>query len=298
MMSNPESKGGVHPRLAVNLFQTIRNSPRTTHKVAVVDGQINRSLEYIKAMLATKISELYPLHWKTLGTKDQLKEMRLIPVRSVDNVTATNDHLPPDTTLEEVLRLRKIKVHVFPYLAQSMVSEKAVCGGQYAFGFYIAARYAADYHVMMYLDGDTILQEQSKTVPEAMYDRLFGQGNSKICVGNSFHLVEQYVSPENDSPERVLECAHDLHLDVARRKSLVEECAWDQGHVVARSDSVHEFSVHFVGTLSNYLPSGVHNCHPRHSGYKFLESEMVQVHLRNREKKPECACFVDPKTTK
>ena len=73
----------------------------------------------------------------------------------------------------------------------SLLFEKSVCG-QYPFTSYLAARYAADYLVMSFVDSDTVLIEILRTQQNVLYDGFFSKKSTR-CAGNRFRLIEQYV---------------------------------------------------------------------------------------------------------
>jgi hypothetical protein len=150
----------------------------------------------------------------------------------------------------------------------------------------------------MYVDGDTAMIEgnNKRTLNEIIYDRFFGQNSSK-CAGHRMRLIEQYVKPEYNNIEKVLQCTQNLALDKKKWQYALKNCHLKEGHIVARTDSVYAFSVHHPDTLANYLPEGVEDCITRGKTvtprYFLGEDEFVQLHLRNRERKAECACFLN-----
>ena len=311
MTSDKLSKGGIHPRLASNLFHLIRNAPGTTHIVAVVDGQAQRSYKELLALLNTNISELFKVYGnRVFGNAGKLDDQDLIPISSMNLMNSNSSQSP--MTLLELLRLRNIKIHMVPIITPSLVFEKTVCGGQYSFAIYLAARYSADYQVIMYVDGDTAMIEgnNERTLNEILYDRFFGRKSSK-CAGHRMRLIEQYVKPEYNNNESVLQCTQSLALDKRKWQYALKNCNLKEGHIVARTDSVYAFNVHHPDTLPDYLPEGVKVCIIRGGwnrqkaaldngtideyapGYFLGEDEFVQLHLRDRERKTECACFMN-----
>jgi hypothetical protein len=138
--------------------------------------------------------------------------------------------------------------------------------------------------------------ESSDTLQTVLYNRFFSKQSTK-CAGHRLRLIEQYVKPENESIQKVLQCTQDLSSDRVKWKYAMENCHLKEGHVVARSDSIYAFSVHHPDTLPDYLPTGVEDCitpgNEETDRYFLKESEFVQLHLRNRERKPECTCFVN-----
>ena len=304
MKKNDSSMGGVHFRLVSNLFHLIRNAPGSTHMIAVVDGQAKRTYSRMVTLLNSKISDLYPTYGKVIF--DSIPQLHsagtdLIPIGSMANKSSNYVRWTSDVTLMEVLRQREIKIHIVPIVTPSMAFEKNVCGGQYTFTAYLAARFAADYQVMMYIDGDTAMVEHGKndsssTLQSILYDRFFSNKSSK-CSGHRLRLIEQYVKPADESVERVLQCTHDLSSDTKKWKYAMENCHLKEGHIVARTDSIYALSVHHPDTLPGYLPKGVEDCitkgNKETDRYFLKASEFVQLHLRNRERKPECACFAN-----
>jgi len=290
-----ESKGGIHPRFVSNLFHLIRNAPGSTHLMAVVDGQVRRTYEEIVKLLNSRVSDLYPTHGSIVFDHvEELKKRELIPIGKMDAKKGLRAET--DLTLMELLRLRGIKIHLVPITTPSMAFERNVCGGQYSFAPYLAARFAADYQVMMFIDGDTAMVEGSTTLQTVLYDRFFSEKSSK-CAGHRLRLIEQYVKPEYENIEKVLQCTQDLSSHRDKWAYAMENCHLKEGHVVARTDSIYAFSVHHPDTLPGYLPKGVEDCitngNKETDRYFLKESEFVQLHLRNRERKPECTCFVN-----
>merc|ERR550539_464931 len=249
MLTSESSHGGIHKGLLVSLFHFIRNAPKSTHIIAVVDGQINRTKSRIIHMLHMKISELYPKYGTaTFSDVDEMKKLNRIPISDMDKVPVGEN----DMTLVELLHIRGIKILLVPVATPLYAFEHSVCGGQYTFTPYLAARYAADYNVMMYADGDTAMLEKDRTLQEILYRRLFSDENSK-CVGHRMRLIEQYVAPENE--EHALQCVHNLASNSALLNYATSNCLLAPGHIVARTDSIYAFNVHHPDTLSNHVPS-------------------------------------------
>ena len=187
---------------------------------------------------------------------------------------------------------------MIPIITPSLVFERTVCGGQYTFPPYLAARFAADYQVMMFIDGDTALIESKpdKTLNEILYDRFFSEESSK-CAGHRLRLIEQYVKPEHETVEKVLQCTQALSSDKEKWAYAMKNCNLKEGHIVARTDSIYAFSVHHPDTLPEYLPEGLDDCiapgNKENDRYFLTANEFVQLHLRDRERKAECTCFVN-----
>jgi len=295
MIVDEESSGGVHFRLLANLFHLVRNAPNSTHFIAVVDGQANTSYGVLQDLLRMKIKDIYPEYGAIFSnSKKNVQERLLIPVHMMKG-PKTNK--VGDLTLMELLRMRKIKLHVVPIATPSLAFERSVCGGQYSFAAYLAARYAADYHVMMYVDGDTAMIEGSnKTLQEILYNRFFSKNASK-CAGHRIRLIEQYVKPEDESIDRVLQCTEEVALDKDKWKYAMDNCHLKEGHIVARTDSIWAMSVHHPDTDMNFVPDGVEDCitpgNKENDRYFLKPDEFVQLHLRNRLRKDECVCLLN-----
>jgi len=295
MLKDEKSNGGVHFRLVINLFHLIRNAPDSTHIIAVVDGQLNRTVSRILGLLHMKVGELYPEYGTAVFSDvDEMKRFNLIPIKEMEKKSKIS--FSPDLTLMELLHIRGINILVVPIPTPSIVFERSVCGGQYAFAPYLAARYAADYQVMMFIDGDTAMIEREHTLQQVLFNRFFSKHGTK-CAGHRLRLIEQYVKPEFDNTEKVLQCTHDLVSDKAKWKYAMENCHLKEGHIVARTDSIFAFSVHHPDTLTAFTPRGIEDCissgNIENDRYFLKESEFVQLHLRDRERKPECSCFVN-----
>lgn len=309
MEADKLSQGGIHPRLVSNLFHLIRNAPGSTHMIAVVDSQAQRSYDVMASLLNMSVTDLFQVYGnRVFGNAGTLNDQGLIPISSMN---AKNIRSSVRTmTLMELLRLRNMKIHMVPIITPSLVFEKTVCGGQYTFTPYLAARYSADYQVIMFIDGDTAMIESSnkRTLNEILYDRFFGEKSTK-CAGHRMRLIEQYVEPEYNSNEGVLQCTQDLALNEKKWQYALNNCQLKEGHIVARTDSVYAFDVHHPHTLADYLPEGVDDCIfpdswtklqdalsdniPYAERYVLGEDEFLQVHLRDRKRKEECACFLN-----
>jgi len=260
-------------------------------------------------LLNTSVSDVFKVYGdKVFGNAGTLNDQDLIPISSMNSKNVRSS--VRSMTLMELLRLRNMKIHMVPIITPSLVFEKTVCGGQYTFAPYLAARYSADYQVIMFIDGDTAMIESSnkRTLNEIIYDRFFGRKSTK-CAGHRMRLIEQYVRPEYNSNEGLLQCTQDLALNEQKWQYALNNCHLKEGHIVARTDSVYAFNVHHPDTLADYLPEGVEDCifpHnftmlqvglsdniPSAERYVLGEDEFVQVHLRDRQRKAECACFLN-----
>ena len=300
MLQNPNSNGGVHFRLVSNLVHLIRNAPKSTHMIAVVDGQAIHTLKVLRKLLHSKISDLYPAHAQSIYQNyDLLKKKEYISITQIKKMKLpkVNKRHLSELTLHDVLRLREIKIHLVPITTPLIAFEKSVCGIQYAVTSYLAARFAADYQVMMYIDGDTaMIEHSSQTLQEILYKRFYSQ-HSYQCVGHRFRLIEQFVRPEDESPDRVLECARQLSTNMTKWDYVNKNCNLKEGHIAARTDSIYELNVHHPDTLPHYLPPGLKDCiskgNKETQEYFFGQDEIVQIHLRNRQRDASCTCFKD-----
>lgn len=113
-------------------------------------------------------------------------------------------------------------------------------------------------------------------------------------------MIEQYVSAEYDNTEGVLACTADITSDMSKWNYAMRNCDLKEGHIVARTDSIFAFNVHHPDTLPKYVPTGVEDCitpgNKRDNRYFLTETEFVQLHLRDRQRKEECTCFVNQET--
>lgn len=293
MIENEKSQGGIHQRFLINLFHLIRNAPHSTHLIAVVDGQANRTYQQLQKLLDTDISLLYPRYASIFRNTMNLQKFMLLELTGI-GVKGSSSNSQSDFTLREILQIRGIKIKLVPYIMPNIAFEHSVCGGQYAFAPYLAARYAADYDVMMFVDGDTAIVENSKTLQEILFNRFYSKESSK-CAGHRLRLIEQYVKPEYDSVDRILQCSIDLKSDRNKWDYVMKNCHLKEGHIVARTDAIYAFSVHHPDTIEKYLPDGLKDCitpgNLENDIYFLKEDEFVQLHLRDRERKEECSCF-------
>lgn len=290
------SKGALHFRLLVNLYHLIRNAPHSTHMMAVVDGQALASYNAMQEIINTKVKDIYRSYADVFTDTYFLNKNGLIPKYTMNN-KENKKGKDSDMTLGDLLRSRGIRLHIVPIVTPSLSFEKSVCGGQYAFTAYLAARFAADYHVMMYLDGDTAMIEGSnRSLQDILFERFFSRYSSK-CAGHRLRLIEQYVKPEDDRTERVLQCSADVSLNESKWNYVNKNCHLKEGHIVARTDSILAMSVHHPDTDTNYTPKGVEDCitkgNQEDDRYFLKADEFVQLHLRNRLRKDECVCFAD-----
>lgn len=294
VQNDPDSKGGIHFRLVVNLFHLIRNSPQSTHMMAIVDGQARTTHRAMQALLSTKLEDVFH-SYSNVFTEGYLKNTSKLISKYSMKGKLNQDTKPSEMTLAELLHLRGIKIHIVPITTPSLTFEKSVCGGQYTFAAYLAARFAADYHVIMYVDGDTAMIEGSeRSLPEILYDRFFSKNSSK-CAGHRIRLIEQYVKPEDDRVERVLQCSEEASLNKAKWDYANANCHLKEGHIVARTDSIWAMSVHHPDTDIDFVPEGIEDCispgNKENDRYFLKADEFVQLHLRNRIRKDECVCF-------
>ncbi|KAL7472052.1 hypothetical protein ACHAXS_012364 [Conticribra weissflogii] len=299
MAIKPSSRGGIHSRLLVNLYHLIRNAPKSTHMIAVVDGQMQRSYQYLQTILNERISILYPWYWRALRSiRNDTDSTELIPMSEMNLNTTTSllSSTAVDITLMELMRLRGMKIMLVPVPTPTLIFEKTVCAGQYSFASYIAARYAADYQVMMFVDGDTALIEKNQTLQRIFYDRFFSEKSSR-CAGHIFQMLEQHVEPSHNIEGSVLECTNDVSSNPHKWDYMMKHCSLKRGHIVTRTDSLYSLNVHHPDTLPEYTPLGVEDCitpgHEWSERFYLLESEVVELHLRDSMRKEECACFVN-----
>lgn len=293
-----DKKGGLHFRLLVNLFHLARNAPNSSHMMAIVDGQARASFKAMQVILNTKLQDLFDSYGNVFTNNYTLDKDELIPIANMKG-NASKRIKASSMTLKELLRSRGISLHIVPVASPSLSFEKSVCGGQYTFAAYVAARYAADYHVMMYIDGDTAMIEGSSgSLRDVLYDRFFSEKSTK-CAGHRIRLIEQFVKPEDDKIKRILQCTEEVALDANKWKYLNDNCHLKEGHIVARTDSILAMSVHHPDTDTKYTPEGIEDCitpgNKENDRYFLKSNEFVQLHLRNRLRKDECVCFADVK---
>jgi hypothetical protein len=155
--------------------------------IAVVDGQANQSYHNLLELLDTKISVLYPTYGKVFEqTLTSFNSLSLIPISKMSQRSRfLRSFSGSDMTWMELLCYRKIKIQMVPIITSSLAFENSVCGGQYPFASFLAARHAADYHTIMFIDGDTAMVEKSKTLQSVLYDRFLSKNSSK-CAGHRF----------------------------------------------------------------------------------------------------------------
>jgi hypothetical protein len=296
MKKNKDSNGGLHFRLLVNLFHLARNAPNSSHMMAIVDGQVHTSFNAMKKILTMKLDDVFKSYGEVFTDYYFLSYEGLVP-KSTMKGKANKKSKKSKMTLGDLLRTRGVKLHIVPVTTPSLSFEKSVCGGQYTFAAYLAARFAADYHVMMYVDGDTAMIEGSnKSLQEILFERFYGSNSSK-CAGHRIRLIEQYVQTEDDRTDRVLQCTEDMSLNPKKWEYANKNCHLKEGHIVARTDSILAMSVHHPDTDIDYIPEGVEDCvtpgNKENDRYFLKSSEFVQLHLRNRLRKDECVCFAN-----
>lgn len=291
MISNPDSNGGLHARLLPNLFHLVRNAPGSTHIIGVVDGQFNQTYQNLVKILETKLSVMYLTYGNMFDDERVLQSQELMSIQEMNNKAGIQGAFTGlDITMLELLSMRKIKILLVPILTPSLVFEKSVCGGQYPFATFLSARFSADYHAIIYRDGDTALLEKSETLQSIIYRRLFSNESSK-CVGHRMQLIEHYLKPNDRDTQKVLQCIGELTSDPGKWEYSMKNCALAAGHIVARTDSVYSMNVHIPTTLSHYLPKGIKDCTSKNKGSFLLkETDLVELHLRDRQRKEKCKC--------
>lgn len=308
MNMDETSNGGLHQRLPISLFHAIRNSPGSTQIIAVLHGQAMRSYGQLQRMLAMKVTEVFSPYGHSVyrlaveaGTSmDLIPIDRIIQYQRVEKYN--EDDLLANVTLRDLLSARNIRIHLTPYIAPAISALNTVCGEQYGFATYLAARYAADFDAILFGDGDTVFLEapsKNESIPSTFFNKLFSNSSPK-CVGHRIQMYEQHVPPKDEKTlSRVLQCSNDVRNDPEKWRYTIENCQLAKGNIVARTDSVLAFYVHQPFTLDEYITPGLHNCKgQRHySEYMIKESDIVQVHLRNRMRKEECSCFFDQNTS-
>jgi len=291
------------------LYHLIRNSPGLTYIIGTVEvGDYNVLYESYRVLLEKPLRQLYPPkffdHLMRILATDK-EEHKGSTVEAAVQTSCTNSRvrkagsIPEDITLMEALRIRRIQLRIVPIAVPPLVVDKTVCAAQYAFAPYIASRLAPEFHLVIYMDDDAVLVERSGdmyatpalTLQEVIFAQFFSNdGNIPHCPSFRFPIVENYVPP--DLQDQVLDCIEDIWWNEERKTEMLAECKdLDFGHTVGRSDSVISYSVH-RGDASPLLPPGVS------AGWQCLATDcsklwkgvLMELHLRNRLRKPECTC--------
>merc|ERR1712115_9998 len=116
-----------------------------------------------------------------------MKKWNRIPISDIKKEPVHGN----DMTFMELLHIRGIKILLVPVVTPAYAFSHSVCADQYSFTPYLAARYASDYNVMIYADGDAVIIETNGTLQEILYRRFFSNESTK-CVGHRFSLVEHH----------------------------------------------------------------------------------------------------------
>merc|ERR1711937_1026199 len=170
----------------------------------------------------------------------------------------------------ELLHIRGIKILLVPVVTPAYAFEHSVCGVQYSFTPYLAARYAADYNIMIYADGGAVLIEHERTLQEILYRRFFSIASTR-CVGHRFSLVEHHVQSENE--EYAVQCVHDLVTNKNKWDYAMKNCKLEWGNIAARTDSIRAFNVHRAETVAISLPKGVKDCFDEENLYPLYSAK-------------------------
>ena len=181
-----------------------------------------------------------------------------------------------------------VSVRLTPVAMSEQAFRTMICGGQYGFTSYMLARFAPEFQVVLYLDGDATLLEApsgGRSLRNVLYDRMFV--NEK-CVNQRFHLIESYVSPSE--AHRVMQCALQVQQNVTQFHQMVEQCEVAFGHIAARADSAITMDVHHVQIEKELLMPGLQDCASDDTKFKVPTSDFIELHLSPKKKKPECAC--------
>merc|ERR1712176_1166946 len=182
-----------------------------------------------------------------------MKKWNLIPLSDMGKEPIDEN----DMTLMELLHIRGIKILLVPVVTPSYAFEYSICADQYSFTAYLAARYASDYNVMIYADGDAVIIETDGTLQEILYRRLFSTESTR-CVGHRFPLVEHHIQETNE--EYAAQCVRDLVTNEDKWHYALNNCKVVLGNIAARTDSIRNFNVHLTDTSGPNVPSGVRDC--------------------------------------
>ena len=166
----PESNGGVNPRFMSTLINLLRQGSDVTFFIGVLDGQAEHTRSILASKLELLVSDIYPLHARHLVRAFEFLSVEgnsgeYIPTGAFrDDIGRgsgaearerdSSPHLNETLTLLDFMRLRNTKITIIPLPTPSLAFQTLLCGGQYGYASYILARFAADFHVVQYFDGD------------------------------------------------------------------------------------------------------------------------------------------------
>ncbi len=166
--------------------------------------------------------------------------------------------------------------------------------GQYAWDAWIVARFAADFQVMMYFDGDA---EPLRLLPgggahnlrEFVFQAMFGQYH---CASFRLPLVNQFLNVDAGNPRDYdMVCASRLIQDTARFDHAISHCIKGQGNAFGRTDSIHQFDVHFGDIMPGEdATKGTTKWCWEISREIGMRQGFVEIHLTTRHDWDHCKC--------
>ena len=164
-------------------------------------------------------------------------------------------------------------------------------GGNMGFSSYVLARYAPDFHTLIYMDGDAIPLaspgQSNIRMQDVIYDRMY---SNQMCLDQRFHLIEHQVLEHDSAPQRVTECSIQLTQNETLWNKVLAKCEIAHGNVVARTDSAQSLDVHYIATDAVHLPPGVTICQEGKE-FKIPTEHFVELHLTHKHREPVCQCF-------
>ena len=291
------SIGGGHTRLVIQILQLSLSAKGTTMLLAVPDSQAQATLAYVLDLVEMPLDDVIPTFSNALTHAyfQLLKKCGKCPtVRE-----ALNGSVEPSPrtqwriSLSDLMRLQQIQLCIVPLPTPAIAFDRLLISGQYAFSSYIVARYSADYHAMMYFDGDAapiLSPNTNSTLLDLIYRTLY----RKNCDGVQFSLVELSIPNRDSSPDRILQCIRQFYRSSDKDwRSTVSSCKLSYGNILGRTDVLRALSVHYVDTYEENLNSDVVGC----AGKDFMNDDMlldesVELHLTAKQRPPTCTCNI------
>ena len=297
---NPLSKGGLHRNFVNTAIQLARLAVGANIFVGVPDGQVQRTYESFKDLLATPLIKLFPKKKSTTLLEHHhviLGEGKIKGKMTDEYITfATlfNSHFFSDASyhLSHLLSARSISITLVPLPTPALSFKTLLIGGQYAFTSYIVARYSADFHAMMYFDGDAVPLDNpkvAKSLKEAIY-YLFFTNREWSAPGRRFALVEYSVKNRFKRPTGYQQCFQQYFEDAMETQSdwseKIDKCGKAMGNVVARCDSIEALDIHYASTDPELLPSeiGIEDTEIVPDDY------FIELHMTTKSRRQECLC--------
>lgn len=288
-------KGGAHRSLVTQLLQLSLGAKGTTAYMGVPDGQVHSTLAQIEEIIRASIQDIIPTFsgalsrayeemQKSTGGSHHKTSLREVLYGTAEEPSTVMERL----TVEHFMRIQRIQLRIVPLPTPALAFERLLISGQYAFNSYIAARYSADHHALMYFDGDAVplvMSHLNQSLIEIMYQTLYGA--VKSCRGVQFSLIELSIPQHYSSPDDVFRCIKKFYeVSDDAWDLMYSTCKQSYGNILARSDEVRSMSVHYVDTFGTGHIEGTVEC----TGLDILQNSSIELHMTMKKRPAHCTC--------